>query len=237
MEESDESPIRVNFGRPMPVFPLDQTVLLPQQVMPLHIFEPRYVQMIEHALDGPGQLAMGVFAGDRWKHEYHGVPPIRPAVCVGQIVQHERLADGRYNILLQGVCRAQVVDESPPDEDHQYRTATLAPVGETDEGGEDLDDLRDWLDEEITSGPLSRLSVAAQVCEYVRNEDVPTPLVLDLVAFAMLTDPKVRYRLLAEGDAHARARLIRDGLEHVGSIIRRAELQRPEQWPKGMSWN
>ena len=51
---SDETAIQVNFGRPMPVFPLDQVTLLPQQVLPLHIFEPRYRQMVTDALDGSG---------------------------------------------------------------------------------------------------------------------------------------------------------------------------------------
>ena len=57
--------------------------LLPQQVIPLRIFEPRYKQMVEDVLDGTGQFAIAVFSGRRWKQEYHGKPPIRPAVCIG----------------------------------------------------------------------------------------------------------------------------------------------------------
>ncbi|MGP1309805.1 MAG: LON peptidase substrate-binding domain-containing protein, partial [Phycisphaerales bacterium] len=98
---SDEAPaIRVNFNRPMPVFPLREVVLFPHAAIPLHIFEERYRDMVDDALDGAGQIAMAVFEGERWTQEYHGRPPIRPAVCVGQILQHERLADGRYNIIL-----------------------------------------------------------------------------------------------------------------------------------------
>ena len=79
--------ISVNFGRPVPVFPLDGVVLLPQQVLPLHIFEERYVQMVSRVLDGSGQIALAVFEGDDWKKDYDGVPPIRPYVCLGQIAQ------------------------------------------------------------------------------------------------------------------------------------------------------
>ena len=111
---SDETAIQVNFGRPRPIFPLDQVTLLPQQVLPLHIFEPRYRQMVTDALDGSGQIAMAVFEGRDWKQQYHGRPPIRPAVCIGHIAQHEKLADGRYNIILRGVCRARVIKELAP---------------------------------------------------------------------------------------------------------------------------
>ena len=112
---SEDNTVQVNFGKPIPLFPLDSAVLLPQQVLPLHIFEPRYRQMVERALDGAGQIAMAVFEGESWKQQYHGRPALRPAVCIGQIVQHERLPDGRYNIILQGVCRARISKESARD--------------------------------------------------------------------------------------------------------------------------
>ncbi len=236
---SDEQSIRVNFGSWMALFPLDRVVLLPQQVMPLHIFEPRYVQMVTHALDSSGQIAMGMFAGDRWKQEYHGLPPVRPAACVGQIVQHERMGDGRYNILLQGVCRARIGEERPPDDDRQYRCARLDPVEEQSETliDEGLERLRDWIERMMTHGALRRVAIAEQVVEYVRNEDVPTPVLMELVSFAMITEPGARYGLLAEGDVLQRGRLLRDGLERLVWLIRQAEDQRPEAWPKGMSWN
>ena len=60
LEMPDEVSIRVNFNKPIPLFPLDSVVLLPQQVMPLHIFEPRYRQMVDEALDSVGQIAMAV---------------------------------------------------------------------------------------------------------------------------------------------------------------------------------
>jgi len=236
---SDEVSIRVNFSRAMPVFPLDSVVLLPQQVMPLHIFEPRYRQMVESALDSAGQIAMGTFRGDSWKEEYHGRPPLRPAVCVGQIVQHEKLPDGRFNILLQGVCRARVVDEVPPDGDRLFREAVLEPVGVEgdDEIPEAAEALREWIDESLDEGPLSKLVVAEQVKAYVENEEVPTPALLELVAFALLNDPAVRYRLLEEGALERRCGLLRAALEDLARLIRRAETQGADEWPKGMSWN
>jgi len=234
---SDQTTIQVNFARPMPLFPLDAVTLLPQQVLPLHIFEPRYRQMVGDVLDASGQIAMGVFRGNRWKQEYHGRPPVRPSVCVGQIVQHEKLADGRYNVLIQGVCRARIDHELAPRPEVEYREVSLSPVGvgETDEGL--LAATRDRLEHMLSDGPLTRLSAASAVAEYARDEELPTSALLELVSFTMVGDTELRYRLLAEGDATERARLVERELGHLEGLIRRADAQRPDLWPKGVSWN
>ncbi len=237
MSDGEESTIRVNFGKPMPLFPLDSVSLLPQQVLPLHIFEPRYRQMMEHALDGAGQFAMAVFRGRAWKQEYHGRPPLMPAVCVGQIAQHEKLPDGRFNLLLQGVCRARIASELAPDESRLYRAATLEPVDATVHEDDELAEAREYLEEALAEGPLAQLAAARAVLEYVQNAEVPTSALLELVSFTMLSGKTLRYRLLAEGDIQRRADLIKSELETLASLIRRAAHQRPEEWPKGLSWN
>lgn len=234
---SEEVSIQVNFTRAMPLFPLDTAVLLPQQILPLHIFEERYRQMINRALDGAGQIAMGVFRGQRWKQEYHAQPPVRPAVCVGQIVQHEQVEDGRYNILLQGICRAKIVEEAEPSEGQLYRHVLLQPIGVGDVDEEELEDLRDWLDEALSESPLTQMTRAEEILGYVRKPEIPTSALLELVSFSMTPNGELRYRLLAEGDAGRRARLVRDELEHVQGLIRQARAQHPEEWPKGCSWN
>lgn len=254
---SEENSIQVNFGKPMPLFPLDQATVLPQQVLPLHIFEPRYRQMVEHALDGAGQIAMAVFEGDRWKQEYHGRPPLRPAVCIAQIVQHEKLPDGRYNLLIQGVCRARIIRELAPEKDRQYRAALLEPVGvglpgpesgldsmegeetlgPSDDSSPALNEVRLRIRDMLDSGPLTQMMHAAAVLEYVKNDELPTSAVLELVSFTLITDPRLRYQLLAEPHAEDRAQIIVTELEHLSVLIRRAADQHPEDWPKGCSWN
>jgi uncharacterized protein len=282
--------VHVNFGKPIPLFPLDSVTLLPQQVLPLHIFEPRYRQMIEHALDGAGLVAMAIFEGADWKSEYHGRPPIKPIVCVGHIVQHEKTPDGRYNLLLQGVCRARILRELPPSEDRLYRAGYLEPFGvpgamndestdEADEDSEDdtspehdvptesetglppplkppppvqhmgaelpleeggqrsLDDARERITKMLSDGPLSKLVVAEPVLEYLRNEEIPSHAILELVAFPLTSDNDVRYELLAEGDPAARARIILRELTSLERLLRLATAQHPERWPKGLSWN
>lgn len=232
----DQMTIQVNFARPIPIFPLDTVALMPQQIQPLHIFEPRYSQMVGRALDGSGQIALGVFEGSRWQSEYHGNPPVRPAVCVGQIIQHEALSDDRYNIVLQGVCRARILEEFMPDADRQYREALLEPVGIEREGAE-LPEVRERLGEMLTEGPLTQLAASSWIVERVLNDEIPTTALLELVSFTVLSDRELRYQLLDEADPIARADLIEHELMHLQSLIERAAEQRPEEWPKGMSWN
>ncbi len=229
--------ISVNFGRPMPLFPMHTVCLMPQQVAPLHVFEPRYRQMIADCLDGAGQIAMAIFEGDRWKQEYHGRPPVREATCIGQIIQHERLGDGRFNIILQGVCRARIVRELAADGTHLYRQAMLEPLGLPFGDDEKLGGVRERMTELLENWPLSQLSRGPWVVERLREEQIPPSAALDLVCFTIFSDPATRYRLLAEPDAAARAEIAEDALLDLGHLIRRAADQHPDEWPKGLSWN
>ncbi len=234
---AEENAIQVNFGRPMPLFPLDAATLLPQQVLPLHIFEPRYIQMIQEALDGSGQIAMAVFAGDEWRKNYHGRPPVRPAVCVGQIVQHEKLPENKFNVLLQGVCRARIVRELPADAQRLYRSARLEPIGIDEAAEQKLYGVRERMTELLTEGPLSALTHAQWVLERIKDEDIPTTVILELASFALPTAREVRYELLAEADAGERAEIIERELLSLQHLIRLARAQHSELWPKGCSWN
>lgn len=235
---SNESTIQVNFGRPMPIFPLDAIVCMPQQVVPLHVFEPRYRQMTAHVLDGSGQFAVAMFDGPSWKQNYHGSPPIRPSVCIVQIVRHERLADGRYNLLLQGICRAKILKESPSNATRLYREAVLQPIGIPTMGDEAvLDGFRERLIERLSGDPLDGLTAASWVVERAENREIPASALLELATFTLVTGRDARYDMLTEGDVASRRERLARELDAFEQIIRSARAQHPESWPKGCSWN
>src|SRR5437588_1726053 len=83
----------------VPLFPLPNVVLFPRAVLPLHIFEERYKAMMAGTLGGDRQIAMALLKSG-WEKNYHGKAALEPVVCVGRILTHERLPDGRYNFLL-----------------------------------------------------------------------------------------------------------------------------------------
>lgn len=224
----------------MPLFPLAGVVLLPHAVLPLHIFEERYRLMVEQALDGAGQIAMGVFEGDEWKHEYHGNPPVRPVVCVGQMLQHEKLPDGRYNILLRGVCRARVREHLLPDDEHQYRRVMLDPLEtppDDDEEAHTLPGVRERLREWFGEAPLTSLAAAGSIESHLQTGELPITALLDLLAITVVTDQEMKYRLLAEPAASGRAAMIESEILNLRSLLARAERQLDPDTPRGVTWN
>lgn len=91
----------LNQARVIPVFPLPNVVLFPKVHLPLHIFEPRYRQLVKDAMANHKQIGMALLRGD-WEKSYHGKPDIYPVGCVGEIVSVTPSPDGRYNIVLYG---------------------------------------------------------------------------------------------------------------------------------------
>ncbi len=237
--------ISLDFGKPIPLFPLAGTILLPHAVQALHVFEPRYRQMVEHALGQvqkgniltAGPIALATFRGDDWQEEYEGLPPLRAAVCVGKIVQHQRLSGGRHNLLLQGVCRAKIRGMLEPDGSRLYRMAMLEPIERVTEPPPALPGVRKAI-RGLLSGPrLKRLNGVDAVLEWIGRKDVPTHALLELVGFTLVNDERVRYQLLAEADPRRRARLIHRELGRLDRLVKKASEQAWEQWPKGVSWN
>lgn len=94
-------------GKIVPLFPLANVWLFPGVILPLHVFEERYRQMIEDSLDGPGRLVLGTIRAGH-EDEAAGAPPIYAIAGLGEIGRHERTSDGRFNILLVGLARVRV---------------------------------------------------------------------------------------------------------------------------------
>lgn len=237
MNDEGTQSIQVNFGRPFPVFPLDGVVLLPHALLRLFIFEPRYRQMIQDALNGSRQIAMAVFEGDRWRQEYHGNPPVRRSVCIGQIIQHQALADGNYRIGLQGVCRAQVREECMPDGDRLYRTAMLEPTEVPEPSEDELFLVRDGVLTRLGAEPLSELTTVRAVGQQLAARELSTPALLEVVTLNVLNDKTLQYRLLAEGDVVRRGEIIERELRRLGRVLESARKQFDPEAPPGVSWN
>jgi len=89
----------------IPIFPLAGAILFPRAQLPLHIFEPRYRDMVRDALAGPGRIGMIQPSGDGEP------PPLFQTGCVGEIVGAEELDDGRFNIVLHGSARFRLIAE------------------------------------------------------------------------------------------------------------------------------
>ena len=110
----------------IPIFPLPNVVLFPNVFLPLHIFEPRYRQMVDDALSGDRIIGM-VLLRPGWERDYDGKPPVYPLGTAGVITHAERLPDGRFNIVLRGMEKFRITGE---DSDKTYRVAQVEPMPE-----------------------------------------------------------------------------------------------------------
>lgn len=245
--------IRVNFGKPMPLFPLPDAVLLPHAVLPLHIFERRYRQMIDDCLDDAGQIAMASFttaptAGTAECADVKspfgtetiggGAPTrLRPVVCIGQIIQHEALSDGRHNVLLHGVCRAKITEINEPSGERLYPLASVQPTELIDSDPPSMNEVRTELRTLLSRPRLKKMRSVETVIEWFDRSEIPTHALLELIGFTLIKDSNLKYRLLAEANVNRRARLIKRELIGIDHLVSRAEGQSQTSWPKGMSWN
>jgi len=110
----------------IPIFPLPNVVLFPNVFLPLHIFEPRYRQMVDAALNGDRIIGM-VLLRPGWERDYEGRPAVYPIGCAGVITHAERLPDGRFNIVLRGMEKFRIAGE---EAEQLYRLATVVAVPE-----------------------------------------------------------------------------------------------------------
>jgi Lon protease-like protein len=189
----------------IPLFPLPNVVLFPQAVLPLHIFEARYKVMVADALRGSRRIAMALLQPG-WEKNYHCHPGIDPTVCVGTILSHERLADGRYNLLLQGTTRATIIEEV---QDQPYRLAKLDPVIDIPVMEIDLADERRRLIDAFEDQRLLETGIGRRFHELLKG-DVSTSTIADLIAFNFLEDLNLKQSLLADNDVrHRVARTVR----------------------------
>ena len=113
----------------IPLFPLENVVLLPEGVVPLHIFEARYRQLTEHALAGDRRIGM-IAVRPEGSREMAGDPPLFEIGCAGFVADHQRSADGRFQLLLRAAERFRVLRELPREPGRLYRIAEIEPLQE-----------------------------------------------------------------------------------------------------------
>jgi len=123
----------------MIVFPLSGALLLPGGRMPLNIFEPRYVTMIDDVLRGDRMLGMVQPALDGATRD-DGEPELCQVGCLGRLISFAETGDGRYLISLQGVCRYRIVEElAVRTPFRQCRVAPFVSDLEDEQGGNHVD--------------------------------------------------------------------------------------------------
>lgn len=223
----------------LPVFPLPNCVLLPGGLLPLHIFEPRYRRMMLDLLNhepSDRHLAMALLRPG-YEPLYHtNQAAIHPTVCVGSVLQHEPLEDGRFNLILLGRTRAQIRLE---DATGPYRRAVLASVEpgrlpEPDEADQSRYDLRRVL------GEATELGIAdSHAVEQVFAGRGSIEALVDTIAFYFIAPDAypVKQQILETTDVRERIRIVLHRLEEVVTRARTEARPAEHLWPPPVSDN
>jgi Lon protease-like protein len=127
----------------LPLFPLPQVLLYPDAVVPLHLFEPRYRQMLADMVRaGEDRLVIAALRPG-YEPNYFGAPPVYEIGGVGKLVKCRRLADGRWNVVLQGERRVKILSEVPSG--RLYRRVRVMELVEPPLPADDPAGLRERL--------------------------------------------------------------------------------------------
>ncbi|AGA27276.1 LON peptidase substrate-binding domain-containing protein [Singulisphaera acidiphila] len=197
------------------LFPLPGLVFFPHAILPLHIFEPRYRQMTEDALAEGDRLITMVQQRDDAPEPAVGVPAIEEIACLGRIIQHQRLPDGRFNILLLGLKRVRLTREIPTEK--LYRLAEAETLEDRDLGPAEGDHRRNDL-HHLFGEVVSRTGPKPNDADLLAILETSLPLgpLTDLVAYTLGLPVEVKQRLLAEARVAHRADAL---MEILGRIL------------------
>ena len=180
--------------RTAPLFPLPDTILFPGQIMPLHVFEPRYRKMTHDLLDGKGELVIGTVLGTD-QEQLGQIAPVQKIAGLGCLERYEKLPDGRYLIVILGQERVEV---DPAESALPYPVTRFKTIP----------------NEEPTQVEGIRMELKKAVDEIGLSENLPEKVSVtqlsDILILSTELDVATRYELFAIPNVLARAHRILD---------------------------
>lgn len=187
------------------LFPLPGFVLYPHVMQPLHIFEQRYRDLLNDALDGDGLIAVASLT--EIESDDDDRPSIHPVACLGKIVAHHRLEDGRYNVMVLGSRRIRIVEELAGGGTYRQAAAEILHDDYPTPGDMARAELQDQLSQEFSKSLPAELLPDDSTCELLSAE-LPLGVLTDLAAFASPISETLKLQLLRECNVDHRARLL-----------------------------
>lgn len=191
----------------LPIFPLPTVVLFPNVFLPLHIFEPRYRQMVEDALAGDRIIGMVLIKPGN-DEDYDGAPPVYPTGCSGLITHSEKLDDGRYNLVLRGIEKFSIQSEEAPAPGRLYRSAVISPIDEAVSASERDELRRERKKLQALMAPLFNGELDVRLPEAMPDEDL-----INALAQYLEFDPMEKLALLERQGPLARCHSMIELLE------------------------
>ncbi len=197
-----------DFSGEVRVFPLPKLVMFPSNVQTLHIFESRYREMLEDALQGDRLIAMATLEPD-YEVDYYSRPPLEKDVCLGYVAHHEKTEDGTYNLVLVGLRRARIEQEIFPV--RSFRRANVQLLDEKPADAEAAVTQR--LGRELSKQLVASVPAAQKLAREFTDGNISLGALTDVMAFHLPFDLKFKLTLLSQTDVLQRARLLLSNLQ------------------------
>ena len=184
----------------IPVFPLDGVLLLPRGQLPLNIFEPRYLNMVDDAMSGDRIIGMVQTVGGT-----RARPLLAPVGCAGRITAYAETSDGRYLITLTGIIRFRIGDELPGS--LPYRQVRAAYDAFEDDLAEP-DELIDFDRANLLQALKAYLTRRQLDVDWGTAEEAPQEALVNSLSMALPFEPGAKQALLEAEDLAERARVL-----------------------------
>ncbi len=214
MAEIDNSaPFLQSFSGRVRLFPLPNLVLFPHTVQPLHVFEPRYLELVEESL-AHDHLIAPVWLQPGWERSYDGRPPVAPVACLGRILSHHRFVDGRINLLVQGLRRAAIRRELPATRVFRQAEVDLLDDFYPSSGSARRHQMKQALIE-LTRELLPERDALNEQFDELLASPGSLGLMTDVFAFGLGMPLAVKQQLLADWNVDRRARFLIEKLKAI----------------------
>lgn len=195
------------------LFPLPGVVMFPHVMQPLHIFEPRYCDMLSDSLASDRLITMATLSPG-WQQQYDECPPIEHYGCIGRIISHTPTEDDRHNVLLLGIQRVQILQEIPTNQ--TYRLAKVSVIDDVyspDQAEHRLALQRSLLDVFRSYVPDSTMAKAG--FSRLLDSEMPLGMVVDVISYSVGISISQKLSLLSETCVDQRAKTLIAALERA----------------------
>lgn len=231
-----------DFDGQVRLFPLPDLVVFPHAMQPLHIFEPRYCEMLTESLATDELIAMSTLTGGIAASTSEGAP-IATNVCIGKIISHAEVEDDRHNILLVGTQRARIVREIDAGRpfrmaDVEVREDVYPPIGA---------EKRRLLKSKLLQAFGDVIPVSGNVQKNLHDlmaGQMSLGPITDIISYTLPFEVEDKLLLLAEPNVDTRAEqliaLLKSGKIELHSISMEEQSindQRDERFPPPFSLN
>ncbi len=184
------------------LFPLPNLVLFPHVIQALHIFEPRYCDMLTEALESDHLITMALLIPG-WESQFQGKPNLGNTVCIGRIISHTPTDDGRHNILMAGLQRAKIIEELDVTTSFRQARVELIPDFVPEDFRESAEEHRKTL-LGIFRSMIPHDAANSKTFADLLTQQLPLGILTDIIAYAVNLPVSIKQMLLGEANVKIR---------------------------------